>query len=141
MPSLMNWWLLRFQSATGVLELHWQKLPLPANWAWILPSRQQCARTIIFTLNHLAGFVVTVAPDHKRVFERICGADAQLLGRVGGKNLRITSGKLLLDLPVTELTIVYKAPFQGVLIMTICCTTKCIPGNRNNKTINNPCDR
>ncbi|MDP3395202.1 MAG: AIR synthase-related protein [Methanoregula sp.] len=61
----------------------------------------------------LGRFVVTVAPDHKRAFERICGADAQLLGRVGGKNLRITSGKLLLDLPIAELTTAYKAPFRG----------------------------
>jgi phosphoribosylformylglycinamidine synthase len=61
----------------------------------------------------LGRFVVTVAPDHKREFERICGNDARLLGRVGGKNLRITSDKLLLDLPVTELTTAYKAPFRG----------------------------
>jgi phosphoribosylformylglycinamidine synthase len=61
----------------------------------------------------LGRFVVTVAPDHKREFERTCGADALLLGRVGGKNLRITSDKLLLDIPVTELEAVYKAPFRG----------------------------
>jgi phosphoribosylformylglycinamidine synthase len=61
----------------------------------------------------LGRFVVTVAPDHKREFERICGNDARLLGRVGGKNLRITSDKLLLDLPVSELTTAYKAPFRG----------------------------
>ena len=61
----------------------------------------------------LGRFVVTVAPDHKREFERYCGADALLLGRVGGKNLRITSDKLLLDLPVAELETVYKAPFRG----------------------------
>jgi phosphoribosylformylglycinamidine synthase len=60
----------------------------------------------------LGRFVVTVAPDHKREFERICGMDAHLLGRVTGKNLRITSGKLLLDLPVAELTTAYKAPFR-----------------------------
>jgi phosphoribosylformylglycinamidine synthase subunit PurSL len=61
----------------------------------------------------LGRFVVTVAPDHKREFERICGADARLLGRVGGKNLLISADKLLLDLPVTELTTAYKAPFRG----------------------------
>ncbi len=61
----------------------------------------------------LGRFVVTVAPDHKREFERTCGADILLLGRVGGKNLRITSEKLLLDIPVTELEAVYKAPFRG----------------------------
>jgi phosphoribosylformylglycinamidine (FGAM) synthase-like enzyme len=61
----------------------------------------------------LGRFVVTVAPDHKREFERICGADALLVGRVIGKNLRITSDKLLLDLPVAELETVYKAPFRG----------------------------
>jgi phosphoribosylformylglycinamidine synthase subunit PurSL len=61
----------------------------------------------------LGRFIVTVAPDHKREFERICGADALLIGRVGGKNLRITSDKLLLDLPVAEFETVYKAPFRG----------------------------
>jgi phosphoribosylformylglycinamidine synthase II len=61
----------------------------------------------------LGRFVVTVAPDHKREFERMCGADALLLGRVGSRNLRITSDKLLLDLPVTELETAYKAPFRG----------------------------
>lgn len=61
----------------------------------------------------LGRFVVTVAPDHKREFERICGLDALLLGRVAGKNLRITSDKLLLDLPVAELETVYKTPFRG----------------------------
>ena len=61
----------------------------------------------------LGRFVVTVATDHKREFERICGADALLLGRVIGKNLRITSDKLLLDLPVSELETAYKSPFRG----------------------------
>ena len=61
----------------------------------------------------LGRFVVTVAQDHKREFERTCGADALLLGRVGGKNLRITAGKLLLDIPVAELETAYKAPFRG----------------------------
>ena len=61
----------------------------------------------------LGRFVVTVAPDHKRAFELCCGADARLLGRVGGKNLRITSDKLLVNLPVSELTMVYKTPFRG----------------------------
>jgi phosphoribosylformylglycinamidine synthase len=61
----------------------------------------------------LGRFVVTVAMDHKREFERICGADALLLGRVIGKNLRITSDKLLLDLPVSELETAYKLPFRG----------------------------
>ncbi len=61
----------------------------------------------------LGRFVVTIAPDHKREFERICGLDALLLGRVAGKNLRITSDKLLLDLPVAELETVYKTPFRG----------------------------
>ena len=31
----------------------------------------------------LARFVVTVAPDHKRAFERMLGADALLLGKTG----------------------------------------------------------
>ena len=61
----------------------------------------------------LGRFVVTVAPDHKREFERICGADALLLGRVVGKNVRVTSDKLLIDIPVAELETVYKAPFRG----------------------------
>ena len=58
-------------------------------------------------------FLVTVDPDNKRAFERIIGPDAILLGRAGGSALRITSQKLLLDLPVDELEAAYKAPFRG----------------------------
>ncbi len=61
----------------------------------------------------LGRFVVTVDPANKRAFERIIGPDATLLGRVGGKALRITSDKLLLDMPVDELEAAYKAPFRG----------------------------
>ncbi len=60
----------------------------------------------------LGRFVVTVAPDNKRAFERILGTDATLLGRVGGRSLRITARKLLLDLTVDELEAAYKAPFR-----------------------------
>jgi len=60
----------------------------------------------------LGRFVVTVAPDNKRAFERIVGTDATLLGRVGGRSLRITARKLLLDLTVDELGTAYKAPFR-----------------------------
>ena len=48
----------------------------------------------------LGRFVVTVAPDNKRAFEQIVGTDAILLGRVGGRSLRITAQKIVLDLPV-----------------------------------------
>jgi phosphoribosylformylglycinamidine synthase len=61
----------------------------------------------------LGRFVVTVAPHHKRAFELVAGPDAMLLGRVGGRTLRITSHQLLLDLPVDELEGAYKAPFRG----------------------------
>jgi len=60
----------------------------------------------------LGRFVVTVAPHHKRAFELIAGQDAILLGRTGGRTLRITSNHLLLDLPVEELEGAYKAPFR-----------------------------
>lgn len=59
----------------------------------------------------LGRFVVTVAPDNKRAFERTLGGDAILLGRVGGKNLRITARTLLAEVPVSELEHEYKAPF------------------------------
>lgn len=59
----------------------------------------------------LGRFVVTIAPDNKRAFERTLGADAILLGRVGGKNLRITGMTTLADLPVSELDRAYKEPF------------------------------
>jgi hypothetical protein len=36
-----------------------------------------------------------------------------LLGRIGGRVLRITSEKLLLDCAVDELEAAYKAPFRG----------------------------
>ena len=60
----------------------------------------------------LGRFVVTVAPHHKRAFELVAGPDAILLGRVGGRTLRITSHQLLLELPVDELEGAYKAPFR-----------------------------
>jgi phosphoribosylformylglycinamidine synthase len=59
----------------------------------------------------LGRFVVTIAPDHKRAFERALGNDAHLLGRVRGKSLRITQETTLVDLPVNELEADYKAPF------------------------------
>lgn len=59
----------------------------------------------------LGRFVVTVAPDNKRAFERTLGDDAILIGRVQGKNLRITGKSTLLELPVSELEASYKAPF------------------------------
>jgi len=61
----------------------------------------------------LGRFVITVAPHHKRAFELIAGHDATLLGRVGGRTLRIMSHHLLLDLPLDELEAAYKAPFRG----------------------------
>ncbi|MGB9175809.1 MAG: AIR synthase-related protein [Methanoregula sp.] len=59
----------------------------------------------------LGRFVVTVALDNKRAFERALGNDAHLLGRVRGTSLRITQEKTVLDLPVSELEAAYKAPF------------------------------
>ena len=56
-------------------------------------------------------FVVTVAPDNKRAFERALGDHAQLIGRVRGTSLRITQEKTVLDIPVSELEAAYKAPF------------------------------
>jgi phosphoribosylformylglycinamidine synthase len=61
----------------------------------------------------LGRFVVTVAPDHKREFERIMGTDAVLLGKVGGSRLRITGTTLLADLEISKLESAYKAPFGG----------------------------
>jgi phosphoribosylformylglycinamidine synthase subunit PurSL len=59
----------------------------------------------------LGRFVVTVAPDNKRSFEREMGPEACLLGRVGGTTLRITGKTLLVEVPVRELEAAYKAPF------------------------------
>jgi phosphoribosylformylglycinamidine synthase len=61
----------------------------------------------------LGRFVVTVAPENGRSFEQIMGADAQLLGRVGGTNLRVKSGAVLVDLPVAGMEAAYKEPFGG----------------------------
>jgi phosphoribosylformylglycinamidine synthase len=61
----------------------------------------------------LGRFVVTIAPDNKRAFERTLGNDARLLGRVRGSSLRITQETTVLDLPVSELEAAYKAPFGG----------------------------
>ena len=59
----------------------------------------------------LGRFVVTVAPDNKRAFERTLASDAHLLGRVRGTSLRITQETTVLDLPVSELEAAYNAPF------------------------------
>ena len=61
----------------------------------------------------LGRFVVTVAPDNKRAFERTMETEALLVGRVGGKNLQITGRSLLLAVPVSELESAYKRPFGG----------------------------
>jgi phosphoribosylformylglycinamidine synthase len=61
----------------------------------------------------LGRFVVTVAPDHKREFERIMGADAMLLGKTGGSRLRITGRTLLFEQEISKLEAAYKAPFGG----------------------------
>jgi phosphoribosylformylglycinamidine synthase subunit PurSL len=59
----------------------------------------------------LGRFVITVAPDNKRAFERALGSDAHLLGRVQGTSLRITQETTVFDLPVSELEAAFKAPF------------------------------
>jgi len=59
----------------------------------------------------LGRFVVTIAPDRKRAFERALGGDALLLGRVRGMSLRVTQETTVLDVPVSELESAYKAPF------------------------------
>src|SRR5271157_1029842 len=61
----------------------------------------------------LGRFVVTVAPDHKRVFEHTFGADALLLGKTGGTRLRVTGRTLLLEQEIAALEAAYKAPFRG----------------------------
>lgn len=61
----------------------------------------------------LGRFVVTIAPDNKRSFERTMGPDAILIGRVGGKNLQISGKKQILSVPVRELEAAYKTPFGG----------------------------
>nr|WP_319537704.1 AIR synthase-related protein [uncultured Methanospirillum sp.] len=61
----------------------------------------------------LGRFVVTIAPDNKRAFERAMGSDATLIGRVTGKNLQISGKTMLLSIPVSELEQAYKKPFGG----------------------------
>jgi len=61
----------------------------------------------------LGRFVVTVAPDHKRAFERALGAEAQLIGKVGGSMLRITNPALIVELDIAKMEEAYKAPFRG----------------------------
>ena len=41
------------------------------------------------------------------------GDDATLVGRVGGKVLRIMGSSLLLEVPVSDLEAEYKKPFGG----------------------------
>jgi len=59
----------------------------------------------------LGRFVVTIAPENKRTFERILGTDAHQLGRVKGSTLRISGRTTLVEVPVSELEAAYKAPF------------------------------
>jgi len=59
----------------------------------------------------LGRFIVTVAPDNKRTFERTLGADAHLIGRVRGSTLRITGKTTLAEIPVIDLEMAYKTPF------------------------------
>ncbi len=66
--------------------------------------------TYIFS-ETLGRFVVTIAPDKKRAFEHALGPDAILVGRAGGKNLRITGKTTLIEMQVGELEAAYKAPF------------------------------
>ncbi|MDD1699278.1 MAG: AIR synthase related protein [Methanoregula sp.] len=61
----------------------------------------------------LGRFVVTVSKDHKKEFEKIMGSDAMLLGTVCGTALRISTQKIICDLPVEDLEIAYKSPFLG----------------------------
>ncbi len=64
----------------------------------------------------LGRFLVTIAPDNKRAFERVftmAEGDAVLLGRVGGTRLRVTARNLLIDVDVAELEKAYKSPFRG----------------------------
>ena len=64
----------------------------------------------------LGRFIVTIAPDNKRAFERVfkpAEGDAVLLGRVGGTRLRVTGQNLLIDLEVAELEKAFKSPFRG----------------------------
>jgi len=71
-------------------------------------------RPDIFLFSETPGrFVVTIAPDHKRAFERALGADALLLGTTGGNRLRVTGRTLLFEQEVTALEAAYKAPFRG----------------------------
>jgi phosphoribosylformylglycinamidine synthase len=61
----------------------------------------------------LGRFVVTVSPENGKAFERILGIDAVLLGRAGGTAFRVAAHKTIIELPVDELEIAYKAPFRG----------------------------
>ena len=61
----------------------------------------------------LGRFIVTIAPDNKRSFERTMGEEATLAGRVCGKVLRITGRTTLLEVPVSDLENEYKRPFGG----------------------------
>ncbi len=61
----------------------------------------------------LGRFIVTIAPDNKRAFERAMGSDAILIGRITGKNLQISEKTMLLSVPVSELEYSYKKPFGG----------------------------
>ena len=60
----------------------------------------------------LGRFVITVSQKNRPVFEDNFGSDAILLGRMGGKILRIAAKTTLIDVPVEDLEDAYKAPFR-----------------------------
>jgi phosphoribosylformylglycinamidine synthase len=61
----------------------------------------------------LGRFVVTVSKKNQPAFEEILGPDAQRMGTAGGRALRVTAGKTVLDLSVDELETAYRSPFRG----------------------------
>ena len=62
----------------------------------------------------LGRFVVTIAKENRQVFEQNIGPGAFLLGEVKGSSLQVTaSGKVIIDIPVDELSEAYASPFRG----------------------------
>jgi len=61
----------------------------------------------------LGRILVTVSPENQHAFEQVFGDDAHILGLVGGTSLRVTAGKVIIDLPVSEMEDSYKSPFGG----------------------------
>jgi len=102
-----------FPVSHGGLGIALSKVAIAGNIGMDLTIPSSMRSDYFLFSESLGRFVVTIDPANKRAFELALGAEALLLGRTGGKRLKITGGRLLVDAGIRELEDAYKAPFRG----------------------------